>query len=103
MTGYRVIVHGVFAPAPTPDGPRPRGFYTARSVHAASREDAAIRVLALIQDDPRVDAIAREWATQRPDIAVEEIVELGLGDPIDDEPQGFIFYNESDLDVNSSQ
>jgi hypothetical protein len=96
VKGYRVIVHGVLAPALAKDGPRPRGFYTARSVRASSREDAAIQVLALVQADPRVDAIAREWGSLRPDIAVDDIVELSAEDSFDSTPQGFIFYNESD-------
>jgi len=94
---YRVIVHGVLAPASSKNGPRPRGFYTARSVRAASRQDAAIQVLALVQANPRVDEIAREWRASPPDITVDEIVELEPGEPFDDTPQGFIFYNEADM------
>jgi hypothetical protein len=103
VKGYRVIVHGVLAPVLANDAPRPRGFYTARSVHASSRQDAALKVLALVQADPRVDAIMREWGADRPDITVDEIVDLDSGDPLDEEPQGFIFYDESDREASEEE
>ena len=88
-------MHGVLAPSLAAGGPFPRGFYTARSVRASSRDEAALQVLGLVHADARAAAIAREWNSPPPDLTVYEIVELNPDDPFDEEPQGFIFYDES--------
>jgi len=96
VRAYRVIVHGVVSPVPSPDGPRARGFYTAREVRAAGPAEAGLAAVGLVQADPRVAAIATEWRAASPDLLVDEVVDLGAGAPVDGAPQGFIFYNEAE-------
>ena len=96
MRGFRVIVHGVLAPVESAVGPLARGFYTAREVRAPDRATAQLQVLGLVQADPRVALIAAEWKSARPDLIVDEVVDLGADEPLDAAPKGFIFYNEAE-------
>ena len=92
---FRVIVHGILSPVPSADGPRARGFYTAREVRATTPAEAGLAAIGLVQADSRVAEIAVEWGAAAPDLVVDEVIDLAAA-PMDDAPQGFIFYNEAD-------
>ena len=96
MRAFRVLVHGVLTPAPSPGGPLPRGFYTAREVAAATREAAALAALRLVQQDPRVGEIMAQWQSAAPALLIDEIVAMEADEEFDPAPRGFILYDESE-------
>jgi hypothetical protein len=99
MRPYRIIIHGAFAPKQTADGPKARGFYTARAVVATSAAEAGLEVVRLVASDSRIDEIMVEWNASRPDISVDGVVELQPGDEANSAPLGFILYSDDEADA----
>ena len=99
MRPFRIIVHGTLTPKQTSEGLKARGFYTARAVMAASPEAAGLEAIGLIAADPRIDGIMAEWESGRPDIVVDQVVELGVSEMYDSATMGFIFYSDDEADT----
>ena len=100
MRTYRIIVHGVFPPIQSVNGPLKRGFYTARTVVAESREVAALAAFRAVSDTSRLQRVVADAALPAPELAVDEYVDLGPGHIEDVPEQGFIFYDESESDLS---
>ena len=83
-------------PTQTPDGTRPRGFYTARCVEASSESEAGLRAVSLVEADARIDSLRAEWRSSPPDLEVDAVVLLRSGEDFDRGQQGLILYDESE-------
>ena len=89
MPLYRCLVHGKNFPGTLIKSKKPCGFYTTRFVEADDPEEAELKVIDLLRDDPSLQVSAKHL-TSDAKVFFEEIEEVT---EITGPNKGFTFYS----------